>query len=1224
VRELLTWLQSNEGGHLTAAQMGQYVFLQAVTLNGPFGRLLENSLKPIWVEGERSRNLLPLPLWPDVASAMEEVLASQKYKDQPGDWRQRGATKTKAGRALRWHGLLMWHGLIVVALNWLYTGGNLEGAVGPPAGRATSQQESALCRIWELVKVFVDEKPKKGGVPRTPEGGWENDLGQLRVSYTGEVVEKAMPLTYEQIWPGLPTPHHGGLVDILEVVDEKLKARLLRPELMLREITEEIPCPQVMCSDEEWPRVVKALWERNLVAPVQTRPTVQGVPVLNGAFGVIKPEKFTDSGLPVLRMIIDLRASNTILDQLEGDVQTLTGAASFQKLMVGPNEELLVSGDDLNSAFYLFRLPEKWPNYLALRKPVPWSVFEAGKAGETLVGLCVLPMGWSSAVAVMQNAHRQLALRTELRYGAGLLAKAEIRKDAVFPSLDEAPAWTIYLDDTTILEKVAREVARTLEGKAPEEQTRLRKAYEWWGIPTNEGKALERCRQAERLGAVIDGERGLLRVSTKRSLDLMSLGAWLRTQPALPRTGLQIYAGKAVHVLQFRRCLFSVLQEVFTSIAQNPERVRATTSLYDEMLVLESLLPVVVSDLKADIDPVVTVSDASETGGGACYASRLSRLGVEELEEMMDAEGPVDQTPGNDFRDVSQKVVVIDLFAGIGGLERALELAQLKPWFTVAVESDPDCRRCLRRRFPGMEFCSDVKKVDQEQVKRWLKKIPDANGVIVGGGSPCQGLSRLSVDRRHLEDPRSKLFRDAVAVMKMVKEESKLLGMWCIRFLENVVADDVDIQEMSLALEMRPRLVDSQYLSRARRPRLFWFSVDLVSHEEVEVREHELFDEVIYGAATEPMSSVLCPGCRWIPGERDSGKRFPTFTRAIPRPRPPKAPAGLASTSEEGLRRWREDGYRYPPYTYERDYMIEEEDGHLRPLKACEREVLMGFKKGHTMDLARKPPESPEETQKLEDQRCAAIGNAFHATVVAALLDHMLWSFGVKPLVGHHEIVESWASEIKRLSAVAEVHEVEVVLDQAPKGEDPGYDTDTTQIGSYEMERKSRGIPRSPASATSIAGISELDLNMSVRMVQAFVRRQEYRGSDVRLDVGTLFRPDAFPRATVNPHRWLWHVAHAYPFHTQEHINVLELRALIHCVEWRLRRKNFNGTRFLHLADSQITLSVCVKGRSSSRTLNRLLRKLAAMSVAAGLYPVLAWVESHLNPADEPSRRYEQ
>ena len=122
---------------------------------------------------------------------------------------------------------------------------------------------------------------------------------------------------------------------------------------------------------------------------VSTRPSVRGEAVLNGAFGVAKPDIFTDTGLPVLRMIVDLGASNTILEQLEGDVKTLTGAAAFQKLIVGPDEELLISGDDLNAAFYLFRLPS-WPQYLVPRKPVPFGGFRTGSSrGDTGGAGCI-------------------------------------------------------------------------------------------------------------------------------------------------------------------------------------------------------------------------------------------------------------------------------------------------------------------------------------------------------------------------------------------------------------------------------------------------------------------------------------------------------------------------------------------------------------------------------------------------------------------------------------------------------------------------------------------------------------------------------------------------------------------------------------------------------------------------------------------------------------------
>eukprot|EP00438_Fugacium_kawagutii_P004694 Skav217774 [mRNA] locus=scaffold1782:124:5579:+ [translate_table: standard] len=1227
VEELMSWLRSNQPQHLTAAQVGTHLVLQAVTLNGTLGQLLEMSLAPTWVEGERKRNLFPLPLWPDVRDALEEVIEKMKFKDDPGDWRERGETKSKANRVLRKQGLLVWHGLVVTALNWLHADGRPNKAVGPPGGQASASQEEALKRIWEMVKVFVDDKPEQGGVPRTPEGPWKEELAKLRVSYTGEVVEKAMPITLAQILPGLPSPAHGGLVNILEVVDEKLSRRLERPDLLVKQqIPDFVPEPNVMCGDIEWQKVAKALYERHLVAPVERYPRVADVPVLNGAFGVVKPEKFTDDGQPVLRMIIDLRASNAILEQLEGDVHTLTGSSAFQKLVVDYEDDLLISGDDLTAAFYLFKLPPAWSEYLVLRKPIPWDALEPGKPGETYLGLSVLPMGWNSAVAVMQSAHRQLALRSESMLGAGLMEKAEVRKDAVFPDIEEGPLWQIYLDDTTIIERIEKSVSEYLVGKPPEEQLRLRQAYAWWGIPTNGAKALERVRKAERLGACIDGERGLLRGSTKRGLELMSLGAHLREEGAFAKKGLQIYAGKAVHLLQFRRPLFSVLQEVFVSIAQSGEGMELTPTVANEMMVLESLLPAVMTNLKAGIDPVVTASDACETGGAACYASRLTRLGEEELLKMMEEPPDYKQLPSLDFRDGGEGVVVIDLFAGIGGLERSLELAGVKPVFSVAVEKDKDCRRCLRRTNPGMELWGDITTVTKQKVKEWVKKIPNATGVIVGFGSPCQGLSSLSVDREHLKDPRSKLFYDGAEVVKMVKEAAAEEGLWVVSFCENVVPDDIDIKEMSRVMDVHPVMVDAGLLSRVRRPRLFWLDVDLAAVEEVETYPTELFQVVEYGSVFEDDEVFLEEGHQWEGGS-DPHLRFPTFTRAIPRKQPPKAPAGIRNTPPDAEERWRAHQYRYPPYTYRAEFMVRRQDGELKPLTAIERERLMGFLPNHTLNLAKKMPETDEEKQQLEDARCAAIGNSFHTVAVASLLDHALWSLGVKDLKGHHLIREQCTDQLKAANAAltTDLQSQDVVSEvegSAPPGSTEGYESDVTEDQVEQFERIPVQAPK--LKVGPVTGLAETEQQRAIQMVAAFVKRQEYRGSDVRLDVGTMFRPDAYPRATVNPHKWEWHVAHSYAFQPGQHINVLELCAVNHTMEWRLRRSTFGDCRALRLSDSQVVLGVIVKGRSSSRQLNRLLRRLAALLVAGGVQLVVAWIETHLNPADEPSRRYHE
>lgn len=92
------------------------------------------------------------------------------------------------------------------------------------------------------------------------------------------------------------------------------------------------------------------------------------------------------------------------------------------------------------------------------------------------------------------------------------------------------------------------------------------------------------------------------------------------------------------------------------------------------------------------------------------------------------------------------------------------------------------------------------------------------------------------MDRQRLDDPRSALFFEAVRAMKLVEAEAKREGLWALKFLENVVPDGADIIRMSSQLDMRPLLVDSTGVSRARRPRLFWVSVPLILHDEVEIR----------------------------------------------------------------------------------------------------------------------------------------------------------------------------------------------------------------------------------------------------------------------------------------------------------------------------------------------------------------------------------------------------
>ena len=75
----------------------------------------------------------------------------------------------------------------------------------------------------------------------------------------------------------------------------------------------------------------------------------------------------------------------------------------------------------------------------------------------------------------------------------------------------------------------------------------------------------------------------------------------------------------------------------------------------------------------------------------------------------------------------------------------------------------------------------------------------------------------------------------------------------------------------------------------------------------------------------------------------DEEHKLPTFTRSIPRRRPPPRPAGLCRCLPHEVARWERDSCRYPLYTYRDERCLRNSPGDFRILKGAEREVLSGL-----------------------------------------------------------------------------------------------------------------------------------------------------------------------------------------------------------------------------------------------------------------------------------------
>ena len=144
-----------------------------------------------------------------------------------------------------------------------------------------------------------------------------------------------------------------------------------------------------------------------------------------------------------------------------------------------------------------------------------------------------------------------------------------------------------------------------------------------------------------------------------------------------------------------------------------------------------------------------------------------------------------------------------------------------------------------------------------------------------------------------------------------------------------------------------------------------------------------------------------------------------------------------------------------------------------------------------------------------------------------------------------------------------------------------------------------------------------------LKLVQKLLTQVSMKGEDLMLKASSEDQVKYHRmRSSVPAKLWKWRTVAGWHWSgSKEHINVLEMRATLTALRWRIERKQVLRSKFVHLLDSLVCLHALSRGRSSSRKLKRTLLRTNALLLATKSQVVWAYVHTKQNPADRPSRK---
>ena len=1054
---------------------------------------------------------------------------------------------------------LAWFSCLTVSLNSLW------GDAIVFSGDMNDGQVSCLRELLKDVKRFASLTVEITKL------SWKDLFAVRAIDYKGDEVKVARWFSWDNISPALP--EEVGRVPLQDVCTLGCKEYVVNFDHYLKpkdEWTISTP-PRVMVSDEDWPQVCAGLVRSGVCVFIPEHEIfhTDSGPLLNGLFGVPKDEK-TAQGVEIYRLIMNLIPLNNLCKPMSGDVDSLPSWSTMSPFFLQPNERLLVSSEDVKCFFYTMSVPDCWVKFLAFNKLVPDSILPASFRGQRMyLASRVLPMGFLNSVSLAQHVHRNLAKWSsqrdhELLDGVNL-PESELRKDRSFTTAN--PNWRIYLDNYDLLERVEATEVVSMEGTCPAGVLALRQEYERWEVPRNLKKSVQRSSRCELQGATVDGDAGLAYPRENKLAKYFGLALTLCRQEFATQKQWQVVCGGLVYFSMFRRPLLGGLTQVWQHILAfdrtGKRWMRTPGDCRLEILRFLGMLPLARLDFRLDMHPMVSCSDASLQGGGVCATSSLTSLGGMVSQGALRGEVP---EPKEDF-----SVFSVGLFDGIGALRVALETINVTVLGHASVECNKAAQRVVEAHYPGGELVNSVQEVDEEVVRRWACRYSQCSLVLLGAGPPCQGVSGLNPDRKGaLRDERSCLFAEIPRILSLLQRAFP----WCpvhslIESVGSMDANDRNI--MSNAFGTEPILCDAGDFTWCHRPRLYWISWEIECNNAMSL-DHSGEVTTLRMSGTQDLADVIRQGWRKV----DETRPFPTFTTSRPRERPGRKPAGVHQCSLTDLERWHNDAFRFPPYQYKESNSLVNRAGDFRVPDVQERELMLGFPLHYTAPCMTK---SQRKQTGYVDERLTLLGNTWSVPVVATLLANLF----------------SWLGWIRPMTP-------QMVLDAGKSG-----------VHQFVQGRLAR-LPLNPSRS-----LSAVDPQILARKLGNLV---SIKGEDILLSTPTSQMVGFHRlRASIPSKLWKWHIITGWRWKFgKEHINGLELRAVLTALKWRLGKLKHTGCRMVHLTDSLVCLHTLSRGRSSSRKLRRTMARVNSLILAGNIQVSWAYVHTDDNPADRPSR----